>query len=32
MGRWITRQLAINVLNMAIKNEELKARLTHHSD
>ena len=32
MGRWITRQLAIDALNMAIKNESLKPGLIHHSD
>jgi putative transposase len=31
MRRLIIRQLAINVLNMVIKNEGLKAGLTHHS-
>ncbi len=32
MGRWITRQLAVNALNMAIKNGCLKSGLIHHSD
>ena len=32
MGRWITRQLAIDALNMAIKNGCLKSGLIHHSD
>jgi putative transposase len=32
MGRWITRQLAIDALNMAIKNERPKSGLIHHSD
>ena len=32
MGRWINRQLLINALNMAIKNERLKSGLIHHSD
>ena len=32
MGRWITRQLAIDALNMAIKNGGLKLGLIHHSD
>jgi putative transposase len=32
MGRWITRQLAMNALNMAIKNESLNPGLIHYSD
>ena len=32
MGRWITRQLVIDALNMAIKNGCLKLGLIHHSD
>ena len=32
MGRWITRQLVIEALNMAIKNVCLKLGLIHHSD
>ena len=32
MGRWITRQLVIDALNMAIKNGGLKSGLIHHSD
>ena len=32
MGRWITRQLAIDALNMAINNGGLKSGLIHHSD
>ena len=32
MGRWITRQLIIGALNMAIKNGGLKSGLIHHSD
>jgi len=32
MGRWITRQLAIEALNMAIKNGCFESGLTHHSD
>ena len=32
MGRWITRQLAIDALNMAIKNGCFESGLTHHSD
>jgi len=32
MNRWITRQLVIDALNMAIKNECLKSELLHHSD
>ncbi|HIJ51374.1 MAG TPA: IS3 family transposase, partial [Nitrospinae bacterium] len=32
MGRWITRQLAIYALNMAISNGCLKSGLIHHSD
>ncbi len=32
MGRWITRQLAMDALNMALKNECLKSGLIHHSD
>jgi transposase InsO family protein len=30
--RWITRQLAIDALNMAIKNGCLEPELTHQSD
>jgi putative transposase len=32
MGRWITRQLVIDALNMAIKNGGLKSGLIHNSD
>ena len=32
MDRWITRQLAIDALKMAIKNGCLKSGLIHHSD
>jgi putative transposase len=32
MGRWITGQLVIEALNMAIKNGCLKSGLIHHSD
>ena len=32
MGRWITRQLVIDALNMAVKNECLESGLIHHSD
>jgi putative transposase len=32
MDRWMTRQLAIDALNMAIKNECLSPGLIHHSD
>lgn len=32
MDRWITRQLVIEALNMAIKNGNLKRGLIHHSD
>jgi putative transposase len=32
MGRWITRQLAIDTLNMAIKNGCFESGLIHHSD
>jgi transposase InsO family protein len=32
MGRWITRQLVIDALNMAIKNSNRKEGLIHHSD
>ena len=32
MGRWITRQLAIDVLNMAIMNGCFESGLIHHSD
>jgi transposase InsO family protein len=32
MGRWITRQLAIDALKMAIRNGCLKLGLIHHSD
>ena len=32
MDRWITRQLAMDALNMAIKNGCLKSGLIHHSD
>ena len=32
MDRWITRQLAIDALNMAIKNGCLESGLIHHSD
>ena len=32
MGRWITRQLVIDALNMAIKNCDRKEGLIHHSD
>ncbi len=32
MDRWITRQLAIDALNMAIKNGRLESGLIHHSD
>ena len=32
MDRWISRQLAIDALNMAIKNGCLKSGLIHHSD
>jgi putative transposase len=32
MGRWITRQLVIDALNMAIKSGGLKSGLIHHSD
>lgn len=32
MGRWITRQLVIDALNMAIMNEYPKSGLIHHSD
>jgi putative transposase len=32
MGQWITRQLVIDALNMAVKNGCLKSRLIHHSD
>ena len=32
MGRWITRQLVIDALNMAIKNGSLESGLLHHSD
>jgi len=32
MGRWITRQLAIDALNMGVKNGCLKSGLIHHSD
>ena len=32
MGRWITRQLVIDALNMAIKNGCPKSGLLHHSD
>ena len=32
MGRWITRHLAIDALNMAIKNGCLESGLIHHSD
>ena len=31
MGRWITRQLAIDALNMAIKNGCFESGLIHHS-
>ena len=30
--RWITRQLVIDALSMAIKNGGLKSGLIHHSD
>ncbi len=32
MGRWITRQLVIDSLNMAVKGGCLKSGLIHHSD
>jgi putative transposase len=32
MDRWMTRQLVIDALNMAIKNEHPKPGLIHHSD
>ena len=32
MGRWITRQLVIDALNMAIKNGCFESGLIHHSD
>jgi putative transposase len=32
MGRWITRQLAIDTLYMAVKNGCLKPGLIHHSN
>jgi putative transposase len=32
LGRWITRQLAIDTLNMAIKNGCFELGLIHHSD
>ncbi len=32
MGRWITRQLVIDALTMAINNGNLKPGLIHHSD
>jgi putative transposase len=32
MGRWITRQLVIDALNMAIKNGCFELGLIHHSD
>jgi len=32
MDRWITRQLAIDALNMAIRNGRLESGLIHHSD
>jgi putative transposase len=32
MGRWITRQLAIDALNMAIKNGCFESELIYHSD
>ena len=32
MGRWITRQLVIDSLNMAVKSGVLKSGLIHHSD
>ena len=32
MGRWITRQLVIDALNMAIKNGYFESGLIHHSD
>jgi transposase InsO family protein len=32
MGRWITRHLVIDALNMAVKNGCLKNGLIHHSD
>jgi hypothetical protein len=32
MGVWITRKMAINILNMVIKNERFKLGQNHHSD
>ncbi len=32
MGRWITRQLVIDALNMGIKNGCMESELIHHSD
>ena len=32
MDRWITRQLAIDAFNMAIRNGRLESGLIHHSD
>ena len=32
MDRWMTRQLAIDALNMAIRNGRLESELIHHSD
>jgi putative transposase len=32
MGRWITRKLVIDALNMAIKNSDRKEGMIHHSD
>ena len=32
MGRWITRQLVIDALNMGIKNGCMESGLIHHSD
>jgi transposase InsO family protein len=32
MDRWMTRQLAIDALNMSIKSGDLKPGLIHHSD
>ena len=32
MGRWITRQLVIDALNMAIKTGYFESGLIHHSD
>lgn len=32
MGRWITRQLVIDAINMAIKSGDRKPGLIHHSD